>query len=410
MENLVTDLENNNGELLVRLTDEKAFEIGVNIASTPGKVVFRNRMFELIQYAPSKETVREIPLVIFPPWINKFYILDLKAQNSFIKWVTEQGYSVFVVSWINPDRSYAEVGLEEYISEGFCTAIDTVKQISGQEQVNALGYCIAGTVLSLVLALMKKRGDTSIKSATFFTTLTDFSQQREFTPFLQDDFVDGIEKHVEKDGILPSHILSRTFSFLRANDLIYRPAIKSYMLGETPPAFDLLFWNGDATGLPGKMTVQYLRCLCQQDQFAQSGISLFGEVLRLSDVTVPFCAIACETDHIAAWQDSYRGFQKMGSRSKTFILSQSGHIGGIINPPSKKKYGHYTNADLRLSHRDWQDTAAFHQGSWWSRWEGWLKKKSGKRIAVQDPGSKTFKVLCAAPGTYVLSGDLVPEK
>jgi polyhydroxyalkanoate synthase len=410
MENLVTDLENNNGELLVRLTDDKAFELGVNIASTPGKVVFRNRMFELIQYAPSTETVREIPLVIFPPWINKFYILDLKAQNSFIKWVTEQGYSVFVVSWINPDRSYAEVGLEEYISEGFCTAIDTVKQISGQEQVNALGYCIAGTVLSLVLALMKKRGDTSIKSATFFTTLTDFSQQREFTPFLQDDFVDGIEKHVEKDGILPSHILSRTFSFLRANDLIYRPAIKSYMLGETPPAFDLLFWNGDATGLPGKMTVQYLRCLCQQDQFAQSGISLFGEVLRLSDVTVPFCAIACETDHIAAWQDSYRGFQKMGSRSKTFILSQSGHIGGIINPPSKKKYGHYTNADLRLSHRDWQDTAAFHQGSWWSRWEGWLKKKSGKRIAVQDPGSKTFEVLCAAPGTYVLSGDLVPEK
>ena len=410
LENLVTDLEHNNGELLVRLTDENAFELGVNIASTPGKVVFRNRMLELIQYQPSTETVREIPLIIFPPWINKFYILDLKAQNSFIKWVLDQGYSVFVVSWVNPDQSYDEVGLEEYISEGFYAAISTVKQISGQKQVNALGYCIAGTVLSLVLALMKKRGDRSIKSATFFTTLTDFSQQGEFTPFLQDDFVDGIEQHVEKNGVLPSHILSRTFSFLRSNDLIYRPAIKSYMLGETPPAFDLLYWNGDATGLPGKMTVQYLRWLCQQDQFAQSGITLFGEVLRLSDVTVPFCAVACETDHIAAWPDSYRGFTKMGSRSKTFILSQSGHIGGIINPPSKKKYGHYTNTDMRLSHNEWQDNAAFHEGSWWSRWESWLRKKSGKLVPAQQPGSEVFKPLCAAPGTYVLKGKSTSEK
>ena len=194
LENLVIDLESNNGELLVRLADENAFELGGNIASTPGKVVFQNRMLELIQYQPSTENVHETPLIIFPPWINKYYILDLKAKNSLIKWITEQGYSVFVVSWINPDASYAEVGLEEYISEGFYTAIDTVKQISGHKQVNALGYCIAGTVLGLVLALMKKRGETSIKSATFFTTLTDFSHQGEFTPFLQDDFVDGIEK------------------------------------------------------------------------------------------------------------------------------------------------------------------------------------------------------------------------
>ena len=227
------------------------------------------------------------------------------------------------------------------------------------------------------------------------------SHQGELTPFLQDDFVDGIEQQVEKHGILASFILSRTFSFLRSNDLIYTPAIKSYMLGETPPAFDLLFWNGDATGLPGKMTTQYLRCLCQQDQFAQSGITFFDETLKLSDVTVPFCAIACETDHIAAWPYSYRGFQKMGSRSKVFILSQSGHIGGIINPPSKKKYGHYTNTDFSLSHSEWHGSAAFHEGSWWFRWEEWLKKKLGKLVPAQDPGSATFGALCDAPGTCV---------
>ena len=259
LENLIADLEANKGELVVRLSDDTSFELGKNIATTAGDVVFRNRMMELIQYAPTTEEVHATPLIIFPPWINKFYILDLKEQNSLIKWVTDQGYTLFVVSWINPDASYAEVGLEDYIEEGFLTAISEVKAITGQKQVNTVGYCIAGTTLHLTLALLDKRGDKSVKSATFFTALTDFSEQGEFTPFLQDDFIDGIEEEVSQQGLLRSFIMSRTMSFLRSKDLVYQPAVKSYMMGETPPAFDLLYWNGDGANLPGRMTMQYLR-------------------------------------------------------------------------------------------------------------------------------------------------------
>ena len=401
LENLISDLEDNQGELVVKLANDKVFELGVNIANSPGKVVFENRMFELLQYSPSSEVVHAIPLLIFPPWINKFYVLDLKAQNSLIKWLTEQGFSVFVVSWVNPDDSYRDVGLETYIEDGFLTAIREVKARSAQSQVNAVGYCIGGTTLALTLALLKKRGDSSVNSASFFTTLTDFSQQGEFTPFLQNDFIDGIEQEVAQRGMLKSFVMARTFSFLRANDLIYKPAIKSYMMGEAPPAFDLLFWNGDGTNLPGRMAVQYLRELCQSDAFATQGITLLGERLHLKDVKVPVCAIGCETDHIAAWKDSYRGVQGMGSRSKQFILSQSGHIAGIINPPSKKKYGHFTNQDLTLSSDQWQKTADFNSGSWWPSWSAWLTRRSGKKIAARHFSEAERENLPDAPGRYV---------
>ena len=401
LENLISDLEDNQGELVVKLANDKVFELGVNIANSPGKVVFENRMFELLQYSPSSEGVYAIPLLIFPPWINKFYVLDLKAQNSLIKWLTEQGFTVFVVSWVNPDDSYRDVGLETYIEDGFLTAIREVKARTRQSRVNAVGYCIGGTTLALTLALLKKRGESSLNSASFFTTLTDFSQQGEFTPFLQNDFVDGIEQEVAQRGMLKSFVMARTFSFLRANDLIYKPAIKSYMMGEAPPAFDLLFWNGDGTNLPGRMAVQYLRELCQSDAFATQGIMLLGERLHLKDVRVPVCAIGCETDHIAAWKDSYRGVQGMGSRSKKFILSQSGHIAGIINPPSKKKYGHFTNQDLTLSSDVWQKTADFNSGSWWPSWSAWLNRRSGKKIAARHFSEVELKNLPDAPGRYV---------
>lgn len=402
LENLISDLEANNGEMVVRLADESAFEIGRNIATTPGKVVFRNRMMELIQYEPTTETVHAIPLIIYPPWINKFYILDLKAQNSFVKWVTDQGYTLFIVSWVNPDETYRDVGMEDYIEDGYLASIKEVKAITGQKQVNVVGYCIAGTTLSLTLSLMKQRGDKSIKSATFFTALTDFSDQGEFMPFLHNDFIDGIEAEVADKGILPSMIMARTFSFLRSNDLVYTPAIKSYMMGETPPAFDLLYWNGDGANLPAKMAIQYLRGLCQRNELATIGFDLMGHHLVLDEVDVPLCAIACETDHIAPWKDSYRGVQKMGSKNKTFIMSQSGHIAGIVNPPSKKKYGHYTNEDLTLDHADWQQGADFHEGSWWPRWDSWLKKKSGKQVPARIPGDSTHAILCDAPGEYVI--------
>jgi polyhydroxyalkanoate synthase len=402
LENLVADLEANDGEMLVRLADANAFKVGQNIGASKGKVIYRNRMIELIQYAPTTEEVHATPLIIFPPWINKFYILDLKEQNSLIKWVTDQGYTLFVVSWVNPDESHADVGLEHYIEDGFLTAIREVKAITGQDHVNAVGYCIAGTTLSMTLSLMKHRGDKSVKSATFFTTLTDFSDQGEFIPFLQNDFIDGIEEEVNERGVLRSFIMSRTFSFLRSNDLVYGPAIRSYMLGEAPPAFDLLYWNGDSTNLPAKMSVDYLRKLCQENQFADGGIELMDDRLHLGDVDVPVCLIACETDHIAAWKDSYRGAQQMGSKNKTFILSESGHIAGIVNPPNKKKYGHYTNPDMTLSSDAWQSKAKYHEGSWWPRWESWLAKRSGKMVPAREPGDSSHPALCDAPGTYVL--------
>lgn len=401
LENLIRDLEANNGELIVQLADENAFELGVNIATTPGKVVFRNRMMELIQYSPTTEEVHEIPLMIFPPWINKFYILDLKAKNSLIKWLVDQGYTVFVVSWMNPDRSHADIGMEQYIEEGYLTAIEEVKKLTKQKQVNAVGYCIAGTTLNLTLSLMKKRGDKSIKSATFFTTLTDFADQGEFTPFLQDDFVDGIEAEANEEGMLRSFIMQRTFSFLRSNDLVYGPAIRSYMLGEAPPAFDLLYWNGDGSGLPGKMVVQYLRQLCQANTFVNEGYELLGEKLHIKDVTLPICSITCETDHIARWKDCYRGFQQAGSKNKTFIVSQSGHIAGIVNPPSKKKYGHFTNKDLKQDAEGWMESATFTEGSWWPRWDKWLSSMSGKLVPAREPGDSEHPVLEDAPGSYV---------
>lgn len=401
LENLVADLEANNGELVVRLADEKAFELGGNIATTPGEVVFRNRMIELIQYHPTTEEVREVPLVLFPPWINKFYILDLKEQNSLIKWITDQGYTLFVVSWVNPDPSYKDIGMEDYVESGFLAAINEVKDITNQPKVNAVGYCIAGTTLSITLSLMKQRGDKSVKSATFFTALTDFSEQGEFTPFLQNDFIDGIEAEVTEKGMLPSYITARTFSYLRSNDLIYSPAIRSYMMGESPPAFDLLYWNGDGANLPARMTVEYLRGLCQGNQFATTGYEVLGHKTHISEVDVPLCAIACETDHIAAWKDSFRGVQQMGSKNKTFIMTESGHIAGIVNPPSKNKYGHYTNEDMSLTAEEWQAGADFTEGSWWPRWEKWLSGRSGKKIPVRTPGDSNHPVIAPAPGTYV---------
>lgn len=401
LENLVSDLEANNGELIVRLADEKAFELGANIATTPGKVIYRNHMMELIQYSPTTETVHETPIVMFPPWINKFYILDLKKENSMIKWIVEQGYTLFVVSWINPDETYSDVGLEDYVEHGYLTAIREAKAITGVEQVNAIGYCIAGTTLSLTLSLLKQRGDNSIKSATFFTALTDFSDQGEFTPFLSNDFIDGIEDEVKERGYLRSFIMGRTFSYLRSNDLIYTPAIKSYMMGEAPPAFDLLFWNGDGANLPGRMSVQYLRGLCQDNKFADGGFELMGHTLNLNEVDVPLMSITCETDHIAAWRTCYRGVQQMGSADKTFVVSESGHIAGIVNPPSKKKYGHYTNADLSGDAQAWMDGAKYNEGSWWPLWEAWIKPKSGEQVPARKVGDSSHPVLCDAPGTYV---------
>jgi polyhydroxyalkanoate synthase len=401
LENLVADLERNDGELIVTLADKAAFKVGENLATSPGEVVFRNRMFELIQYSPATARVHEIPLVIFPPWINKFYILDLKPANSLIKWLVEQGFTVFVVSWVNPDPSYRDTTLTDYVEEGYLAAIAEAKAICGTKTVNVVGYCIAGTTLALALGVMRKRKDASVASATFLTTLTDFSDQGEVGVFLDDDFVDGIEAEVKEKGVLEAFYMARTFSFLRSNDLIYQPAIRSYMLGEAPPAFDLLYWNGDGTNLPAAMAMEYLRGLCQEDRLATTGFKVAGASVHLADVKVPLCAVACETDHIAAWRSSYRGVQKMGSKDKTFILSGSGHIAGIVNPPARGKYCHWTNPDLRLSPGDWLAGAERHEGSWWPEWERWLAPRSGRMVAARPPGDAAHPPLGPAPGRYV---------
>lgn len=397
LENLVRDVENHSGEMIVSLADRDAFRVGENIGTTEGTVVARTKLYELIQYKPTTESVHEIPLVIFPPWINKFYIMDLKPQNSLIKWVVDQGYTLFVVAWKNPDPSYSDTGMDDYVS-AYLEVMDRVLDLTEQKKLNVVGYCIAGTTLSLTLALLKQRGDDRVNSATFFTTLTDFSEQGEFTAYLQDDFVSGIEEEAARTGVLSAQLMTRTFSFLRANDLVWGPAIRSYMLGETPPAFDLLFWNGDGTNLPGRMAVEYLRGLCQQNRFVGEGFEMMGHKLHISQVDVPLCAIACETDHIAPWKDSWRGVAQMGSRDKRFILSESGHIAGIINPPSKKKYGHYTSdAGFEGGEQNWRDKARFHEGSWWGLWAEWLAGHSGPKVEARD----TTEGFGPAPGIYV---------
>lgn len=399
LENLVADLEASNGELLVTLADRNAFVLGQNIAATPGKVVFRNRMLELIQYSPTTEKVYETPLLTFPPWINKFYVLDLKPANSLIKWIVDQGFTLFVVSWVNPDSSFADVGMDDYIDQGYLAAIDEVRRITGQDEINAVGYCIAGTTLALSLSYLKSLGRAPVRSATFFTTLTDFSDPGEVGVFLADDFLDGIGRQIDVDGILSKTFMAKTFSFLRSNDLIYAPAIKSYMLGETPPAFDLLFWNGDGTNLPGKMAKEYLYGLCRDDGLAKGDFVVKGRKVSLGDVTLPLCAVACETDHIAHWQGSFNGIKQMGSKDKTFILSQSGHIAGIVNPPSKNKYGHYIHPGPMTAPKAWREGATFHPSSWWPRWGEWLAKRSGPMVPARQP--EGARVLCDAPGSYV---------
>ncbi len=402
LENLIADIEANSGDVMVSLADREAFHVGQNIATTPGAVVYRNKMLELIQYAPTTETVHKTPLLIFPPWINKFYIMDMKPANSLVKWIVDQGFTLFVVSWVNPDPSYRDVAMDDYIRDGYLRAIAEVRRITGEPQINAVGYCIAGTTLSLALSHLDRVGDTSVKSATFFTTLTDFSDPGEVGVFLNDDFVDGIERQTAEDGILSKFYMSRTFSYLRSNDLIYQPAIKSYMMGEAPPAFDLLFWNSDGTNLPAKMAVEYLRGLCQRDEFATTGFPVFGAPVHLSGVKVPLCAIACETDHIAHWRGSFNGITQMESSDKTFILSESGHIAGIINPPSKGKYGHYTSdAPVSGAPEDWKAGANFNAGSWWPCWGAWLAERSGDQIPARFPGDSGAEVVCPAPGTYV---------
>lgn len=402
LDNFMTDLEKGRGRLKISMVDESAFGLGKNIATTPGKVVFRNELMELIQYTPTTEKVASTPLLIVPPWINKFYILDLKPKNSFIKWAVDQGLTVFVISWVNPDQSLAAKHFENYMLDGPVTALDVVKKITGEKQVNTIGYCIGGTLMSATLAYLKAKGRSSdVASCTFFTTLINFEQAGELKVFIDDEQLDLMENHMKETGFLESKHMASVFNLMRSNDLIWSFVVNNYYLGKDPMAFDLLYWNADATRMPAMQQAFYLRNMYLHNRLKEpGGIVLDDVAIDLSTIDTPLFFLSTKEDHIAPWVATYDGAQIFKDNA-TFVLAGSGHIAGVINPPVADKYPHWVNPDLSLSADDWMAGAEQKDGSWWPTWKQWLAPRLGADIPARDPGSADFPPMEDAPGTYV---------
>ncbi len=402
LENLLRDLERGKGSLAISQTDMSKFAVGENIAVSPGKVIFRDDLLELLQFDPRTDEVYERPLVIFPPWINKFYILDLRQDNSFIKWATEQGYTVFVASWVNPDGTLAEKTFEDYMREGVLAALDAVEKATGVADVNAIGYCIGGTLLSATLAYMAAKGDTRITSATFFAAQADFTESGDLQVFVDDEQLAALEQQMKASGgVLEGSKMATTFNMLRANDLIWSFVIKNYMLGKDPFPFDLLYWNADTTRMPVQTHLFYLREFYRDNKFARGEMVLGGVTLDPSLVKIPVYLQSSKDDHIAPYNSVYKTTKLFGGKIK-FMMAGSGHIAGVINHPDAKKYQYWTNDALPDSVDDWIAGASEHPGSWWPDWHKWLSKKSGKKVPARKPGDGKLKPLGDTPGTYVL--------
>ncbi len=401
LENLLHDLERGKGKLAIRMTDMDAFEVGRNIAVTPGKVVFQNDLIQLLQYSPTTGTVYKRPLLIFPPWINKFYILDLTPEKSFIRWAVGEGHTVFVVSWVNPDENLAEKNFESYMIEGVYAALDAVEQATGEREVNAIGYCIGGTLLACALAHMAAKGDKRIKSATFFAAQADFSEAGELKVFIDDTQIAAIERKMdEAGGFLESSEMANTFNMLRSNDLIWSFVINNYLLGKQPAPFDLLYWNADQTNMPKQMHLFYLRECYQKNTLSKGEMVLAGERLELSKITIPVYLQSAQDDHIAPYRSVYKSVRLLGG-NKRFIIAGSGHIAGVINPPSANKYQYWTNDEHPDDVEDWFRQAAAHPGSWWPDWNAWVAANSGKKVPARIPGGGKLPVIEDAPGSYV---------
>ncbi len=401
LHNLLDDIERGNGKLKISMTDSKAFELGVNIATTPGKVVFRNELIELLQYTPTTPKSFKRPLLIIPPWINKFYILDLREKNSFIKWCVDQGISTFVISWTNPDAKLAEADFEDYLAQGTLAALDAVEAATGEPDVNALGYCLGGTLLAATLGYMAAKKDKRIASATYMTSLVDFRQTGELEVFIDEQQVASLERKMEERGFLEGSEMATTFNMLRSNDLIWSFVINNYLLGRDPFPFDLLHWNADSTRMPAKMHSFYLRNMYMHNALVEPGkVVLTGVPIDLTKVTVPSYFASAIEDHIAPWKATYNGPKAMRGKTR-FVLSGSGHIAGMINPPVANKYGYWTNDKLPASPDAWLDGAQQHEGSWWTDWRAWLGAHLGREVAPRVPGKGKLKVLGDAPGTYV---------
>jgi len=401
LHNLLDDIERGNGKLRISMTDTKAFELGVNIGTTPGKVVFRNELIELIQYEPSTKKVHERPLLVIPPWINKFYILDLREKNSFLRWAVGQGHTVFVISWVNPDERLAGKDFEDYLTEGTLAAIEAIGQATGAKDVNAIGYCLGGTLLAATLGWMAARKDRRIASATFMTSLVDFTHAGELEVFIDEAQVASLERKMQERGYLEGSEMANTFNMLRANDLIWSFVINNYLLGRDPFPFDLLHWNCDATRMPAKMHSFYLRNLYMRNALREpGGVTLDGVPIDLSKSKVPTYFVSAIEDHIAPWKTTYAGTSILGGPSR-FVLSGSGHIAGMINPPVANKYGYWTGAKLPPTPDEWFEGATQHEGSWWTDWQAWVGERTGREVAPRIPGRGKLKALADAPGTYV---------
>jgi polyhydroxyalkanoate synthase len=401
VENLAADLKRGHGALAISQTDLDAFKVGVNVANSPGKVVFRNRVFELVQYAPSTPTVHETPLLFFPPWINKFYILDLQPKNSMIKWLVDQGHTVFLVSWVNPGEDMAEVSFEDYMREGAYAAVNAACEAADVEQVNTIGYCVGGTLLAATLAHMAKKGDTRIQSATFFASQADFKCAGDLLVFSDDAGIKFLEDKMDQaGGVLSAQTMADTFNALRSNDLIWNYVVDNYYIGKQPPPFDLLYWNADQTRMPKALHLFYLRKFYRDNALTEGQLSVMGETLSLKDVTIPIFMQSSKEDHIAPALSVYRSALSFGGPVE-YMMAGSGHIAGVINHPSANKYQYWTNAHLAGGLEDWLAFAEEHPGSWWPYWDRWLRERAGPDVEARIPGEGKLKALCDAPGEYV---------
>ena len=402
LKNLLGDLEKGKGKLRISMTDETAFKVGENVAVTPGKVVFQNDLVQLIQYAPTTETVHETPLVIIPPWINKFYILDLRAKNSLVKWLTDRGYTTFIVSWVNPDERLAKKTFEDYMTEGAIAAIEAVKAAAGVKKINICGYCIGGTLLACTLAYLKAKNDDSIQTASYITALTDFRDAGDIKVFIDDKQVDSLEQRMDSaGGYLEGSDMATSFNMLRANDLIWSFVVNNYLLGKDPFPFDLLYWNSDSTRMPRAMHSFYLRNMYLKNALVKpGGITLAGVPIDLTTIKLPTFMISCREDHIAPWASTYEATKHFKGPIR-FVLSASGHVAGVVNPPDAKKYCYWTNDKLPATADAWLKNAEEHPGSWWVAWDAWLKPQAGKQLKARTPGASKLKALEDAPGSYV---------
>jgi len=400
LQNLLDDLERGKGRLAIKMTDMEAFRIGENIAVTPGKIVYQNDLLQLIQYQPTTETVKRRPLMIIPPWINKFYILDLRPANSFIRWAVGQGHTVFVISWVNPDESLAHKTFEDYMIEGPLAALDAIEQATGEREANVIGYCLGGTLLASTLAYMAAKGDDRIKSATYLVTMVDFAEAGELSVFIDEEQLASLEERMKTTGYLEGSDMATTFNMLRANDLIWSFVVNNYLLGKDPFPFDLLYWNADSTRMPAAMHSFYLRKMYQQNRLVEpGGISLSGVPIDLGKVKVPSFLLSTREDHIAPWKSTYAATRLYGGPVK-FTLSASGHIAGVVNPPGSK-YGHWENKKTPPTPEQWLESATLIQDSWWPSWEKWIAKFAGGEVAARVPGDGKLKVIEDAPGSYV---------